>query len=178
MKENKSSSISGRHFGVYKSAVKDPYLLQVFTHPFNLPFLNGLPYQRWSSFLNVMTSKEENNRRVDKSRSLILGEGDWNLGGRIFINRKTMKNAETTNQIPCEHYGERKGFKSTDAVLNKRLALDNIRLARRPAAITSTDVAHCYDRMVHNYISMNARRLGVPISILLVLLRPLQESNK
>ena len=66
-----------------------------------------------------MTPKEENNKRVDKLRSLILGEGDWNLGGRIFVNRRMMQNAETYNQIPCEHYGGRKGYKSTDAVLNK-----------------------------------------------------------
>lgn len=57
------------------------------------------------------------------------------------------------------------------------LALDNIRLARRPASITSTDEANCYDRMLHSVISMSAQRLGPPLAIILALLRPLQESK-
>lgn len=45
------------------------------------------------------------------------------------------------------------------------------------AAITSTDAANCYDRMVHSFISLSAQRIGAPLSILLVLLMPLQESR-
>ena len=177
VKENKSSSMSGQHFGVYKSITRDDTLLQIFTAAFNLPFITGVPYQRWAGFLNVMTEKEEGNRRVDKLRSLILGEADWNMGGRIHINRNMLRNANGCNAIPDEHYGGRRGYKATDAILDKRLALDNIRLFKRPAAITSTDAANCYDRMVHSYISLSAQRLGVPLSIILALLRPLQESR-
>ena len=144
VKERKSSSLSGRHFGVYKAVTNDDRLLPVFTNLFNLPFLTGLPYFRWSGFLNVMTFKEENNYNVDKLRSLILGEADWNMGGRIFVNRRMLRGAEALNLIPDEHYGGRKNMKAIDAVLNKRLALDNIRLQKRPAVILSTDAVNCY----------------------------------
>ena len=65
---------------------------------------------------------------MDKLRSLILGEADWNMGGMLHINTNMLTGAEKLHLIPKEHYGGRKGYKATDAVLNKRLALDNIRL--------------------------------------------------
>ena len=139
--------------------------------------MTGTTYHRWSGFVNIMTLKEENNLKVDKLRSLILGEADLNMGGRIFVNRKMLQGAEKLNLISREHYGGRKGMKATDAVLNERLALDNIRLAKRPAAILSTDAANCYDRMVHSIISLRVQRLGLTLSIVLALLRPLQESR-
>lgn len=169
--------MSRRHFGIYKSVTKDDKLLPIFTRAFNLPFKSGIPYDRWSCFLNVMTLKEENNFNVDKLRSLILGEADWNMGGRFHINRNMLSGVEKLNLIPNEHYGGRKGYKATDAVLNKRLALDNIRLAKKTAAIISTDAANCYDRMVNSFISLSIQRLGVPLSIVFALLRPLQESR-
>ena len=177
VKEKKSSSMSGRHFGIYKAVTRDTKLLPMFTKAFNLPFKTGIPYDRWSNFLNVMTLKEENNYNVDKLRSLILGEADWNMGGRIFINRHMLSGAEALQMIPHEHYGGRKGYKATDAVLNKRLVLDNIRLSKAPAAVISTDAANCYDRMVHSFISLCVQRLGVSLSLVFALLRPLQESR-
>ena len=123
--------MSGRHFGVYKALTRDPLLLQVFINAFNIAFVNGIPYERWSNFLNVMTLKEPGNRNVEKLRSLILGEADWNMGGRIFVNRRMLRGAEALNLIPDEHYGGRKNMKAIDAVLNKRLALDNIHLQKR-----------------------------------------------
>ena len=177
VKEKKSSSHSGRHFGVYKAVTQDDQLLTIFTNAFNIPFVHGISYDRWSNFLDVMTFKEKGNIRVDKLRTLILGEADWNMGGRIHINRRMLQNAEKHDLIPEEHYGGRHGHKATDAVLTKRLTLDTFRLNKQPAAVTSTDVANCYDRMVHSYITMSARRLGTQMAVLTALLRPLQESR-
>lgn len=55
VKERKSSSMSGRHFGIHKAITRNDYLLQAFTTAFNLPFMTGVPYERWYSFLSVMT---------------------------------------------------------------------------------------------------------------------------
>ena len=46
VKERRSSSISGRHFCVYKAVTEHPDLLPVFTAAYNIPFLNGLSYPR------------------------------------------------------------------------------------------------------------------------------------
>lgn len=44
IKENKSSSMPRRHFGVYKAITRDLDLLSVFTDAFNLAFITGVPY--------------------------------------------------------------------------------------------------------------------------------------
>ena len=177
VKEKRSSSHSGRHFGVYKSVCKHPELLNTFTDLFNLPFQHGLPYNRWKNFLDVMAFKDPDDRRVHRLRSLVLGEADWNMGGRVFINRRMMRNAESSHTIPDEHFGGRKGRRATQAVLTKRLLLDNLRLERRPGAVLSTDIANCYDRMVHSYVSLCGQRLGVSLPVMIALLTPLQESR-
>ena len=112
VKENKSSSVSGWHYGTYNAITRDPSLLQVFTNALNIEFLSGLPYERWGKFLNVMTLKEPGNQNVEKLRSLVLGEADWNLGFRIHINRRMLHNADSYNEIPPEHYGGCKHKKS------------------------------------------------------------------
>ena len=48
VKERRSSSMSGRHFGVYKAVTEHSSLLPIFTAAYNIPFLNGLSYPRWS----------------------------------------------------------------------------------------------------------------------------------
>ena len=106
--------------------------------------------------LDAMTFKEEGVRQVDRLRTLVLGAGDWNMGGRIHVNRRMFRQAEDAGEIPLEHFGGRRGYKAIDAVICKRLALDNIRLSKRPAAVISTDAANCYDRMVHNFVSISA----------------------
>ena len=173
VKEKRSPSFSRRHFGVYKAVCRDPTLLPTFTNLFNLPFQHGLPYDRWKNYLDVMAFKDPDDRRITRLRSLVLGEADWNKGGRIFINRRMINNAEISNTIPEEHFGGRKGFRATHAVLTKRLMLDNLRLERKPGAVLSTDIANYYDRMVHSYVSLSGQRLGVSLPIMIALLTPL-----
>lgn len=177
VKERRASSFSGRHFGVYKAVTEHSELLPIFIAAYNIPFLNGLSYPRWSNMLDVMTFKEEGVKHVDRYRTIVLGEGDWNMGGRIHVNHRMFREAETHGEISPEHFGGRQGYKAVDAVICKRLALDNIRMSKRPAAVISTDAANCYDRMVHNFVSLSARRLGLSLSVILALLRPLQESH-
>ena len=57
-----------------------------------------------------------------------------------------MHHAERNGFLAPEQYGGRKGKRSIDHVLNKRLTYDLIRLSRRPAAVCSNDAKSCYDR--------------------------------
>lgn len=49
------------------------------------------------------------------------------MGDRLHINRRRMQAAEQNDTIPPEHYGGHKGNTAVEAVLNKRLILDNLR---------------------------------------------------
>ena len=99
------------------------------------------------------------------------------MGGRLHINRRLMQATDQNEIIPPEHYGGRKGNTAVEAVLNKRLMLDNLRLTATTATVTSTDVANCYDRMIHNVVSLCGQCLGITLAVMTALLRPLQISK-
>jgi len=176
-KEHKASSFSGRYNAVYKAMATDNCLLKVLTSSMNLPFIAGRPYERWKTYLDIMSFKKQNSIRVDTLRTIVISEADWNASGRIFITRKMMKQAESHFLLPSEHMGGRKNRKSITGALTKRLLIDNSRLLRKPMAIISTDAANCYDRMVHKYVSLACRKWGVPKKVMIALLQPLQQAK-
>jgi len=176
-KEDKAASPSGRYNATYKAMSKDKELLDIMTVQINLPFKMGQPYQRWSTFLDIMAFKKSHCTKINTLRSIIISEGDWNVAGRIYVTRKLMKQAEEHNLLPEEHLGGRKNRKSIDGVITKRLFLDNSRLLRKPAVILSTDAANCYDRMVHKFICMVCSKWGLEESVLRALLKPLQSAK-
>jgi len=176
IKEKKASSWSGRYNAVYKAFCYDPYLLKQLTLSMNLPFISGVAYSRWYEFLDIMSFKKQNSIHVNSLRTIIISEADWNAAGKVFITRRMMRNAEKMKLLPEEHLGGRKGKKSTDGGLTKRMIMDNARLLEKPMAIVSTDAANCYDRMIHKIISMSAIKWGVPGKVIKALLSPLHRA--
>jgi len=124
-----------------------------------------------------MSFKKQHSIHVSTLRTIIISEADWNASGKIFITRRMMKNAESKNYLPPEHLGGRKGKKSTDGGLTKRLILDNARMQCRPMAVISTDAANCYDRMIHKIIALAAMNWGVPNQVIKPLLAPLHKAK-
>jgi len=177
IKEKKASSWSGRYNAVYKALCLDPQLLKILTGSMNLPFLSGIAYNRWYTFLDIMSFKKQNSIHVSSLRTIIISEADWNASGKVFVTRRMMKDAERNNRLPPEHLGGRKGKKSTDGGLTKRLILDNARLLNRPMAIISTDAANCYDRMLHKIIAMASMKWGIPNQVIKPLLAPLHHAK-
>jgi len=143
----------------------------------NLPFLSGIAYKRWYQFLDIMSFKKQTSIHVSTLRTIIISEADWNAAGKIFVTRRMMRNAEKMKLLPNEHLGGRKGRKSTDGGLTKRLIMDNARMLQKPMTIVSTDAANCYDRMIHKIIAMAAKKWGIPQRVIQSLLSPLQQAQ-
>jgi len=177
VKEHKAASPSGRYNGVYKALSMNPQLLQILTISMNLPFLTGHPYRRWHTMVDIMAFKKKDNIKVSNIRSIIISEADWNAAGKIQITRRMMKQAESHDLLPLEHMGGRKGRKSTDGVLTKRLIMDNARISAKSMVIISTDAANCYDRMMHKYISFVCIKWGLTVQVMIALLQPLQKAT-
>jgi len=176
-KEKKASAPSGRYNAVYKAMTIDPLLLQILTISMNLPFATGQAYDRWHTFLDIMAFKKADSKKVNTLRSIVLSEADWNAAGRMYVTKKMMKQAETLQLLPNEHLGGRKGRKSIDGAIAKKMYLDNTRIMRIPTIILSTDAANCYDRMIHKYISLMSIKWGLEPQIMSALLQPLQKAR-
>ena len=93
VKERTSSSPSGLHVGHWKCASADENLNWLNTSMANIPFLSGYSPRRWQNGINVMLEKKKGNFRVDKLRTILLFEADFNLNNK-YIGRNMMSTAE------------------------------------------------------------------------------------
>ena len=87
VREKTSSSISGIHFGHYKSAVYSPSLSNFLARKITLIARCGCPPERWGHGLQVLLEKIASVALVSKLRAILLIEGDFNYMNKwIFGN--------------------------------------------------------------------------------------------
>ena len=100
----------------------------------NILYLTGYSPLRWQYGINAIIPKEEGNFRVDRLRTFLLYEADFNFNNKI-LGRRMMQNAESEDLLALEQYGSRKKKKAIECTLNKRLIFDILRQTKRPAGI-------------------------------------------
>ena len=76
------------------------------------------------------------------------------------IGREAMNMALDNNLIAPEQYS-RPHRRAIDHALNRRLMFDYFTFKKRPFGMTSCDLANCYDRVIHNAISLALQRVGI-----------------
>jgi hypothetical protein len=86
-----------------------------------------------------------------------------------------MYNAEQLCVLAHKQYGSRKGHRSVELALNKRLTFDMARLRKRPMGMCSNDAKSCYDRIVHSIAMLAVRRTGAPVEPLICMFTTLQD---
>lgn len=63
--EGKSSSLSSRHYGIYKALLDNDYFTGLVVRLLNLGVQHSFILQRWRKVLQVMLLKEEGNYHID-----------------------------------------------------------------------------------------------------------------
>ena len=173
-REKISSSLSGLHNGHYIAAAQDTYLSRLTATLSSLPWQMGVPTRRWTTSLIVEIEKRSGERRLDKLRTIHLLEADFNTGTKLIFNKRMLGNARTHNLIPDPQY-QRKGSRSVEAVIFKKLFFDLLRLQQRPGSVVSNDLRSCFDRIPHPVGSIACRRLGVNPQAITTLFTTLQQ---
>ena len=125
----------------------------------NIPFMSGYSPGRWKQGINVMIEKQKGNFRVEKLRTILLYEADFNLNNK-YIGRDMMEKAEKGKVLAKEQYGSRKRKAAITHALNKRLTFDILRQKREKGGICSCDLKSCYDRIVHSFVALAMKRVG------------------
>ena len=162
-KERTQSSMSGIHFGVYKSSISCEYCSSVLSNFVRIPFRTGFTPSRYKNSLNVTLPKKSGDHRPEKQRTIHLIEAGFSQAAKIIFSRKMMKRARVNKLIPEQQFA-RKGSKSIDAAILKVLIFDKCRLMRRKGMSYSGDLMNCYDRMSHASASLALKYLGAPQS--------------
>ena len=161
MREQTSSN-GDIHFGHYKAAIEKPSLAAVHYLLAEIPFRTGYSPNRWSQATSLMILKSEGIYNLEKLRTLVLFEADFNHNNK-WLGKSMMSHAIATGQIAKEQYSIPKK-KCIDHVINRRLLFDLVRYRKTSLGMMACDLKSCYDRIVHVPAILAMRRLGVPLS--------------
>ena len=157
----KEKTASGAlHFGHFKSCSNVPKRGWVHYTMSMIPMHRGFTPARWLQGTDVMILKAPNVFFLDKLRTIVLYEADFNHENRR-MGKIAMDQALEQNQIAPEQFS-RPGRSSQDNALGKRLVFDHFRFIKAPFGICSCNLKSCYDRVVHSAASLALQRVGVP----------------
>ena len=149
------------HFGHFKAAVESKNVGKVHYIMSLIPMISGFSPRRWKQGTDVMILKAPEVYFLDKLRTIVLYEADFNHENRR-IGKDAMKSALQSNKIAAEQFS-RPGRSAQDNALAKRLVFDHFRFLKRPFGMCACDLASCYDRVVHTAASLALQRVGVPL---------------
>ena len=147
------------HFGHFKAEAEHDMLAWSNYVLAGIPRVTGICPDRWKRGTDVMLLKKEGLFLLEKLRTIVLFESDFNFENKR-LGREAMRLALEKGLITDEQYS-RPGRSSQDNALNKHLMFDYARLRRQPFAVCACDLKSCYDRIVHNAATLALRRAGV-----------------
>ena len=162
VKERTSSG--ALHFGHFKAGTTSSTLGWLHYTFSMLPMQYGFSPSRWKQGTDVMILKAPNVFLLDKLRTIVLYEADFNHENRR-VGKSAMHLALEHNLIAAEQFS-RPGRSAQDNAIGKRLVFDHFRFLKAPFGMCACDLKSCYDRVVHSAASLALQRVGVPVSVL------------
>ena len=164
-KETTVTSPYGLHVGHYKSATYNLKVLEVHRVLLLIPFLTGMAPIRWRRTVQTMLEKESGSPWIHRLRIIELFDAQANAGFQIFIGRHMMHHAVQNNLLSEESFGSTPGKMAASALIQKMIAVDQLRLERRAGGIFDCDATGCYDRILPPLASVHMQSLGIHESI-------------
>lgn len=152
--ESTASSPSGLHYVHYIADLQDNTLTLVNDMFIRGPFMHGFSLERWSSSVQCMLQKK-NKLFITKFRIIELFEADLNSGLKYILGRKLL------------YHGEEHGIKRIETQTITKLTYDIARLDKVTMVYIFNDAEGCYDRMIHNLMTITAERMGCTNEVVL-----------
>ena len=160
VRESKSSSPSGRHYGHYKVLDRDPELRTIAFRIMELALRRGVVLQRWKIVHQILLPKDTDGSKIHRFRNITLVEADLMFVMRKVWARDLANRVAKAKGLHQAQYA-RKGQIAQMSVLNKRLSYDLQLTLREDAFQADNDAANCYDRIVDNVAAIATMRMGL-----------------
>ena len=166
-RETTATSPFGLHIGHFKSVldIEHKDILEVHHRLMMMPFRHAMIPARWAQTVQVLLEKDSGRPFTHRLRIIELFDSQVNAGLQILFGKRMIDNAMKHDQIHPSAYGSVPERTAQDAVMEKTLSMDILRVTKKTGAIFDCDAKGCYDRIVASLQTVASRRLGVPRSL-------------
>jgi hypothetical protein len=106
-KEHTSCGRSGVHFRHFQASCHNPKLCDLDRWFVETTMITGYSLNRWKQGKDVMIPKKSDSLLVDKLRTIVLMEADFNFVNKV-IGKQVITNAKTAKSIAQEQFGSKK----------------------------------------------------------------------
>jgi Reverse transcriptase (RNA-dependent DNA polymerase) len=175
-REFTSSGKSTLHFGHFKASCSHNDTMELDRMFSEISLSTGYSLKRWQTGINVMIPKKEDSVRVDKLRTIVLLEADFNFLNKI-IGKRMMRQGESTGAIAEEQFGSRKQKSAILHALNKQLTIDIARHQKTNMGLLVLDAKSCYDRISPPIASIAFKRQGASESFIELMFNTISQMN-
>ena len=147
------------HIGHYKAVMRDDYLSWFFFQRADIPMISGYSPERHRECIDLMILKRALEFELSKQRTLGILDSEFNHNNKL-IGRECSVNSLRLDSLATEQFS-RPGRSAIDQCISKRCTIDHHQSRRLSFAMTSCDLAGCYDRIVHNAEALALLRIGI-----------------
>lgn len=148
------------HIGHYKASMKHDDLSWLLFQKMDFLSNTGYSPSKHRRCIDLMILKKSNSYVAQKQRTLGILDTEFNHINNI-LGRDSMFAAIDSNNVANEQFC-RPGRCSIDQTILKRCTFDHLHYNRKCFALTSCDLAGCYDRIIHTAASLALQRVGIP----------------
>ncbi len=110
--------------------------------------MTGMVPVRWRRTVQTMIEKEPGAPWIHRLRIIELFDAQANAGFQIFVGRRMMHQAVAENLLCEESFGSTPGKMAISALMQKTLAIDQLRLELRAGGLFDCNDSGCYDRIL------------------------------
>lgn len=163
-RESTVTSPYGLHIGHYRSVLGMEYndILEVHHHLLMMPFRTAMIPERWLRTVQILLEKDCGSPWSHRLRIIELFDSQVNAGLQLIFGKRMVENALKRGEIHPSAYGSVPKRTAQDAVLEKQLSMDLMRIEKVTGAIFDCDAKGCYDRIIPALQTITTRRLGIP----------------
>ena len=155
-----STCTYGQHVGHYQAASRHKDLGWLFFQRGDIPTITSYSPNRHKKCIDLMILKKSQTFELSSQRIIGILDTEFNHNNG-YIGRDISKKSLAKNAIADEQFA-RPGRSALQEIIVKRCTIDHQQSQRQSFAITSCDLAGCYDRIIHTAAALAMLRIGIP----------------
>ena len=158
-RRRESTCTYGQHVGHYQAASRHKNLGWLFFQRGDIPTISSYAPIRHKKCIDLMILKKSQTFELSSQRILGILDTEFNHNNG-FVGRDITAKSISKNALADEQFSQ-PGRSALQEIIVKRCTIDHQQSQRQSFAITSCDLAGCYDRIIHTAAALAMLRIGV-----------------